>query len=87
LPNVDSVSGLTDTGEAFDLTFDVGNEILLLASLGTSYNFSSIWSATFAARVEHHFMDILITDRVSGNTAKVDSQSPIGAYLSLNYRF
>ena len=87
LPNVDSVSGLTDTGEAFDLTFDVGNEIHLMASLGTSYNFSSIWSATFAARVEHHFMDVLITDRVSGNTAKVDSQSPIGAYLSLNYRF
>jgi hypothetical protein len=87
LPNVDSVSGLTDTGEAFDLTFDVGNEIHLMASLGTSYNFSSIWSATFAARVEHHFMDVLITDRESGNTAKVDSQSPIGAYLSLNYRF
>lgn len=85
--NVDDVSGPTDTGGTFDLTFDVGNEIHLMASVGTSYNFSSTWSTTFAARVEHHFMDVLITDRVSGNTAKVDSQSPKGAYLSLNYRF
>ncbi len=87
LPNVDDVSGFTDTGEAFDLTFDVGNEFHLMASLGTSYNFSSSWSTTFAARIEHHFMDVLITDRVSGDTATVDSQSPVGVYLSLNYRF
>ncbi len=86
-PNVDDVAGPTDTGGAFDLTFDVGNEIHLMATLGTSYKFSESWSASFAARVEHHFMDVLITDRISGNTAKVDSQSPLGAYISLNYRF
>ncbi len=86
-PNVDNVAGPTDTGGTFDLTFDVGNEIHLMATLGSSYNFSESWSASFAARVEHHFMDVLITDRISGNTAEVDSQSPIGAFLSLNYRF
>ncbi len=85
--NVDDVAGPTDSGGTFDLTFDVGNEIHLMATLGSSYNFSESWSASFAARVEHHFMDVLITDRVSGNTAKIDSQSPIGAFLSLNYRF
>lgn len=85
--NVDDVAGPTDTGGTFDMTFDVGNEIHLMATLGSSYNFSENWSASFTARVEHHFMDVLITDRVSGNTAKVDSQSPLGAYLSLNYRF
>lgn len=86
-PNVEDVAGPTDTGGTFDLTFDVGNEIHLMGALGTSYNFSESWSASFVARVEHHFMDIKITDRVSGNTGKIDSQSPIGAYLSLNYRF
>ncbi len=86
-PNVDDVSGPTDTGGTFDLTFDVGNEIHLMGTLGTSYNFSESWSTSFAARVEHHFMDVLVTDRVSGNTKKIDSQSPMGAYLSLNYRF
>lgn len=86
-PSVEDVSGPTDTGGTFDLTFDVGNEIHLMGTLGTSYNFSSRWSTSFAARVEHHFMDVLVTDRVTGATAKIDSQSPVGAYLSLNYRF
>jgi len=86
-PDVEDVSGPTDTGGTFDLTFDAGNEIHLMASVGTSYNFSSSWSTSFAARLEHHFMDILITDRVTGNTAEIDSQSPVGAYWSLNYRF
>lgn len=86
-PSVEDVSGPTDTGGTFDLTFDVGNEIHLMGTLGTSYNFSSRWSTSFAARVEHHFMDVLVTDRVTGATAKIDSQSPVGANLSLNYRF
>ncbi len=85
--NVDDVAGPTDTGGTFDMTFDVGSEIHVMATLGSSYNFSENWSTSFTARVEHHFMDVLITDRVSGNTAKIDSQSPLGAYLSLNYRF
>lgn len=86
-PSVDDVSGPTDTGGTFDITFDVGNEIHLMGTLGTSYNFSSNWSASFVARLEHHFMDIFMMDRVSGNTAKIDSQTTMGASLSLNYRF
>ena len=86
-PDVEDVAGPTDTGGTFDLMFDVGDEIHLMASLGTTYNFSASWSASFAARIEHHFMDVLITDRISGNTAKIDSQSPIGASISLNFRF
>jgi hypothetical protein len=58
-----------------------------MATLGSSYNFSKSWSTSFSARIEHHFMDVLITDRISGNTAQIDSQSPLGAYWSLNYRF
>ena len=86
-PNVDDVTGPTDTGGTFDITTDAGSEIHLMATLGSSYNFSDSWSASFSARLEHHFMDVLITDSVSGSTAQIDSQSPIGAYLSLNYRF
>ena len=85
--SVDDASGSTDTGGTFDLTFDAGNEIHLMGTLGTSYNFSKRWSTSFAARVEHHFMDVLITDRVTGATAKIDAETYTGAYLSLNYRF
>ncbi|MBT8080625.1 MAG: hypothetical protein KJO31_18740 [Gammaproteobacteria bacterium] len=86
-PNVDDVSGPTDSVGNFDITFDVGNEIHMMGAIGTSYNFSESWSASFTARLEHQFMDILITDRVTGNTSKIDSQSIHGASFSLNYRF
>ena len=86
-PGVDDVVGPTDAGGTFDIRTDVGSEIHLMATLGSSYNFSESWSTSFSARIEHHFMDVLITDRVSGDTAKIDSQSPIGAFWSLNYRF
>ncbi len=85
--DVDDASGPTDTGGSFDLTFKVDTEIHVMAALGTTYDFSPKWSATFAARLEHHFMGIEITDQVTGNTASIDSQTVMGAYLSLNYRF
>ena len=85
--NVDDVSGPTDTGGTFDLTFKVGTEVHVMGTLGTVYDFNPKWSATLSTRFEHHFMDILITDQVTGNTASIDSQTVMGAYLSLNYRF
>lgn len=87
MPSVDNVAGPTDSGGTFDLTFDANTEIHLMLALGTTYDFSPSWSASFAARVEHHFMDILVEDRVTGATATVDSQTPLGAYISLNYSF
>jgi len=86
-PDVDDVSGPTATGGTFDLTFDANTEFHLMGTLGTSYHFTPAWSATFSARLEHHFMDIQITDRVTGSTGKVDSQTAVGAYLSINYSF
>ncbi len=83
----DDVSGPVDGGGEFDLTFESGTDIQLMGTLGSSYYFSSKWSASLTARLEHHFMDISITDRVSGAQTSIDSQSPVGAYLSLNYRF
>ncbi len=86
-PDVDDIGGPTAAGGTFDLTFDAKTEIHLMAALGTSYHFNPAWSVSLAARFEHHFMDITITDRVTGATGTVDSQSPNGAYLSVNYRF
>ncbi len=86
-PDVDDIGGPTALGGTFDLTTDAGTEFHLMGTLGTSYHLTPTWSATFAARLEHQFMDILVTDRVTGATGKVDSQSPVGAYLSINYEF
>jgi len=86
-PDVGNVAGPVEGGGTFDITTASGTEIHLLSSLGTSYHFSSAWSATFAARVEHHFMDHKLTDSVSSVTTTVDSQTPAGFSLSLNRRF
>ena len=85
--NVDDVSGPTDTGGTFDLTFKVDTEVHVMGTWGAVYDFSPKWSTTLSTRFEHHFMDIRITDQVTGNTSSIDSQTVIGAYLSLNYRF
>ena len=50
-------------------------------------DFNPQWSATLSTRLEHHFMGIEITERVTGDSASIDSQTVMGAYLSLNYRF
>jgi hypothetical protein len=86
-PDVSDISGPTDTGGTFDLTFDASTEIHLLTTLGTSYHFTPAWAVSLALRLEHHFMDITVTDRVTGATGNVDSQSPHGAYLSVDYSF
>lgn len=85
--SVDNVSGPIDGGGSFDLTIDRGTEVHLQGALGTTWYFTSQWSASFTARVEHHFMDVNITDNISGAKTSIDSQSPVGASLSLNYRF
>lgn len=86
-PDVKNVTGPTSTGGTFDITVDAKTEFHLMTTLGTFYYFTPTWSATLAARFEHHFIDMTITDAVTGNTMTLDSQSPMGAYLSLNYRF
>lgn len=86
-PDVDDVSGPTEGGGMFDLTADAKTEIHLMGSLGTSFHFNPNWYATFAARFEHHFMDITVTDRVTGMSGTVDSQSPLGGYLGITYSF
>ncbi len=85
--DVDDVSGPTDTGGTFDLTFKVDTEVHVMGTLGAVYDFSPKWSTTLSTRFEHHFMGIQITDQVTGNTSSIDSQTVMGAYLSLNYRF
>ena len=85
--DINDFSGATAGGGTFDLTYDAKTEIHLMGALGTSYHFTPKWSATFAARLEHHFRDVTSTDTVSGATTTIDSQSPVGAYISIDYRF
>ena len=71
----------------FAWSFEAGTEIHLVGSIGSSYRFTPTWSATFAARLEHHFIDVTATDSHSGVSNSFESKSPLGAYISIDYRF
>ena len=87
IPNVPSASGVTQRGRAYDLHTQAGTEIHLSAALGTAYYFSPQWALIGAGRLEHQFIDLQISDKFSGETLTVESMSPIGVFVSLNYRF
>ena len=72
-------------GSLLAMSFEADSEIHLVGSIGTSYRFTQTWSATFAAKMEHHFMDVRASR--NGLSNSIDSQSPLGAYISIDYRF
>lgn len=86
-PDASNISGPTDSGGTFDLVIDAKTEVHIMGTFGTTYYLSGRWSFTAAARAEHHFLDITVTDLVSGMTGKVESQTLLGAYLSVNVGF
>lgn len=86
-PDVDNASGPLSTGGTFTLATDASTEFHLLGKLGASYHFTPNWTASFVARLEHHFMDFKVTEMGTGATGTVDSQTPMGAHLALSYSF
>ncbi|CAN5216251.1 hypothetical protein BH24PSE2_BH24PSE2_02760 [soil metagenome] len=86
-PTVDDVRGPTAAGGTFDIATDAGTEWHLLGTAGLRYAFSTRWAVDVAARLEHHVLDYEVRDRVSGNTAEVDSQSPLGIHFGFVYAF
>lgn len=86
-PDVDSVSGPLSTGGTFELDTTSSTEFHLMGQLGTSYHFSTHWSVNFTARAEYHFIDYEVTDRETGATGSIDSQTPLGLHFGSSYRF
>ncbi len=86
-PDVANATGPLDGGGTFDLRTDAGTELHIQAKLGIAYQFSERWSVNAAARAEQHMMDYKVREQSTGNTGKVDSQTPLGMHLGISYRF
>ena len=54
------------------MTFDVSSELLLTGSGGVRYGIGSTWQLELAFRLDQHFADWTVTDRISGATGTVD---------------
>ena len=87
IPAAGNSTGNTASGAAFDLHTEAGAEIHLSATLGASLALARQWALVAAVRAEHHFVDLQITDDEGGESRVVDSFSPVGVFVSLNYRF
>jgi hypothetical protein len=85
--SVSSQSGVDDNGVQYDLHTDAGTEIHMSATLGAALHLTPRWTLVGASRVEHHFVDLQIAERVSDQLYTVESLTPIGVFLSMNYRF
>ena len=79
--------GASESGQPIDVHVETGTEIHLSATLGSAYHFSPQWALIAAGRAQHQFIDLQASDRRSGDAYAIDSLSPVGVFLSLNYRF
>ncbi len=86
-PDVDDVSGSTSAGGTFDITTDAGSETLLSLAGGLRRTLGGRWHLEAGLRVDHHFADWRIADRVSGATGSVDDYTARGVHVGVTYRF
>lgn len=86
-PDVESVSGPLSTGGTFDVSTTTSTEYHLMGKLGTYYYFLPHWSANFTLRAEHHFVAYAVTERSTGASGTIDSQTPLGLHVGTRYRF
>ena len=83
----DDVEGTTSNGEPYRIVTDASYEFQLLASIGARYDLSQNWRIEMAALAQYHLTDYKLTDEVSGATASIGSQTPIGVTFGISYRF
>ena len=85
--DADVVAGPTKSGGTFDIVTDASDEIHLMSSIGLRRSLGENWALAGTFHLEHHLTDYKITDTVSGVTGKIGAHSPIGASVTLSYRF
>lgn len=85
--DVDDVAGPLAGGGTYDITEEVGTEILATASAGLRFRLGARWALETALRLDQHFTDWTVTDRVSGRTGELDDYLIKGAHIGLAYRF
>ena len=74
-------------GGSFDIAIDAGTEWVASASVGLRVRVGERFLFEPALRLDQHFADWDITDRVSGATASIDDYLLKGVHLAFAYRF
>ena len=85
--DVPDAVGPLEGGGTFDIATDAGTEVIASVLGGFNWRFAGPLFLELAAKVDQHFADWEVTDRVSGRTTRVDDYLAIGGYLALGLRF
>lgn len=85
--DVDPILATTAGGDPFHVETDAGSEFLALAHLGLRRALGRHWALEGALRVEQHFADWTLTERVSGRTAAIDDYFVKGGHLAIARSF
>jgi hypothetical protein len=85
--DVEDQAGPLAGGGTFDVAIDAGTEWVVSASLGLRVRLGERFLFEPAVRLDQHFADWKLTDRVSGATASIDDYLLRGVHLAFAYRF
>ena len=85
--DVDDQVGPLAGGGTFDVAIDAGTEMVASASVGLRVRLGQRFLFEPALRLDQHFADWDLTDRVSGTTASIDDYTLTGIHLGFAYRF
>ena len=85
--DADPISGPLAGGGVYDITQDVGTEWIAAGLAGLRVRFGGAWAFETGLRLEQHFTDWTVTDRVSGRTVSLDDYQVRGVHLGLGHRF
>lgn len=85
--DVPDVAGPDANGGRFEIHTDAGTELTVALLGGVRRRFAERWYAEAALRVEQHFADWVVTDRVSGARGSVDDYLTWGAYITVGWKW
>jgi len=79
--------GFTTSGSAYDIVTEADDELHLMLSAGARWRPTRNLAVGLAAHLERHEVSYVVTDRVSGATGKVGSQTPLGFSVGVQWSF
>ncbi len=85
--DVENISGPVSGGGRFNLKTEVDTELLLIGAAGLGRKINDRWNVEGTLRLEHHFADWRVTDRVSAREGTIDDYTAYGFYLGISHSF
>ena len=85
--DVPVTTGLTATGDTFEIHTEVDREIIVSVLGGVRQHFGEHWFGEFTLSADQHFAAWEPEDRVSGATGRSDDYFAYGLHLGIGYRF